>query len=63
MFQHEDTFGMALRGYSDWILTLPSDTTIGIKDRVEHGGNIYAVTSLVDDPSWLLNRRANLDRM
>ncbi len=63
MFQHEELQGLALRGYSDWILTLPHDVDIAIDQRVEHGGNTYAVTSLVDYPSWLLFRRANLDRL
>jgi head-tail adaptor len=58
----EQQSGGAVQYYTQTMLSLPYDTTITAANRVEHGGNTYAViTPANTDQSWIAVKRVALE--
>jgi len=60
----EKVTGGALSPYSRWMLTLPYDATVTAANRIEHGGNTYAVVDPSDeDKSWRVSVRCEVEKV
>lgn len=53
----------AIQPFTGWVLSLPYNATISEACRVEHGGYTYNVTSVNNDASWRVVKRAILERV
>lgn len=59
----EVVVGGALQSFSGWIFTFPHDTAIASTNRIEHGGNTYAVIGEDADKSWVASVRVAAERI
>lgn len=59
----EQVSGASLKPFSTWVLTLPYDTTITSANRFEFGGDVYNVTEVNNNSSWMGNIRATLEKI
>jgi len=55
--------GGALQPFSYWQLTLPHNTSLSAEQRIEHGGQVYAVIGVDDGKSWTGTVRAMVVRV
>lgn len=53
----------ALSGYTGWVVTLPYDATLTVRDRLLIGGKYYSVTSFDSDKSWGIVQRALVEQV
>jgi hypothetical protein len=53
----------ALAGYTGWVVTLPYDAALTVKDRLLIGGKYYSVTSFDTDKSWGIVARALVEQV
>jgi hypothetical protein len=58
----ETLTGGAIQDYQGNMLTMPYNTTISTTDRVEYGGNVYAVLA-VSEGSWLACKRVTVEKI
>lgn len=59
----ESVRSAALLPFSQWILTLPHDTTITEQNRVEVGSLTFNVVSVDAGKSWTASVRATLEKV
>jgi uncharacterized protein involved in copper resistance len=59
----EQVDGAAIQTYSGWVLSLPWNTTISAANRVEHGGNTYAVLGEDTGKSWPIVKRVRVEKI
>lgn len=57
------TVADSVQSYDSWTLSVPYDTTLTSAMHVEHGSDTYSVVSVNSDASWLLVKRAFLQRI
>lgn len=49
---NETVAGGAIRPYSQWVLTMPYQTSVTVQNRAEHGGLTYNIVEVNLDKSW-----------
>ena len=59
----EQVAGGAIKPYTEWMLTLPYDTTIASTQRVEVGSSTFNVISVDGDKSWEASIRVILEKV
>ena len=59
----EQVTGGAVKPYTEWMLTLPYDTTITSNQRVEVGSSTFNVISVDGDKSWEASIRVILEKV
>ena len=59
----EQVQGAGVKPYTEWILTLPYDTTIANTQRVEVGSSTFNVISVDGDKSWEASMRVILEKV
>jgi len=59
----EQITGGAIRPYTEWMLTLPYDTTITSTQRVVVGSSTFNVISVDGDKSWEASIRVILEKV
>ena len=52
-----------LAGYTGWVVTLPHNATLTVKDRLLIGDKYYSVTSFDPDKSWGIVARAMVEQV
>lgn len=56
-------FARSMQSFSQWVLTVPQDTTITTANRVVHNEQTYSVAAVSDTGSLLACKRAALERV
>lgn len=55
--------GGGVQPFTEYIMTLPYDTTISEANRISHGGITYTVTSVNADISWPVVKRVVVEAL
>lgn len=61
--EREDVEGGRIDQQADWIVTLPANTTISVKDRIVIDSTFYEVEAVRAPRTWELTRRVEVSQV